>query len=233
MAVISPSPPSDVALALQRLEQGQGKGRVPVLMRPRAKTATRQLVRRLLVMRGGGNHLPCRILHEPIEPLLVDDLGHADDVAGRRPAKRAGEATVHDDQRVTHGQREQRVVHQGHEQVRVLLPPARILRQQVAVRPVIAVQRDAVTGEIENQAIIGAEFLGQPVRQQFGEALARRVLVDEKPHVEAVCVGQNGSQAPRIVGGGLEWRHAVSVVVDADNDGDATSETTGDGVRHR
>ena len=90
----------------------------------------------------------------------MHDVRHPDDASRRGPAKGARETAVHDDQRVPDRQRQERIVHERHEQVGVLFASASVLRQQITVGPVVAVQRHAMTGEIEDQPIVGPEFLG-------------------------------------------------------------------------
>ena len=74
-------------------------------------------IQRLLVVSGGGNHLPGAIGNEAIVAFLVNDFWNSRDVAANRPAKRSGKATVQNNQAVAAGQLGERFLHLRHGEV--------------------------------------------------------------------------------------------------------------------
>src|SRR5215813_12501854 len=73
----------EIGFARQSLQDGPREGRVPVVIAavsPRIAEQRRPAVARALIVRGGGNRLPGRIFHEPIEAFLMDALRQIQDV---------------------------------------------------------------------------------------------------------------------------------------------------------
>ena len=189
-----------------------------------AECTGRALVERALILRCRSDHLPCGVAHVAVEFLLVHDLHHVLHIARARPAEGAGEAGVEHDQHVPACQREQRVVHQRHVEVRRFIAALRVDGQQITVRPLVTVVRHAVASEVEQHTIIGSHARRQVLREQRGDAGLRRVGVDQCGDVVAVFRAEQFTEALRIVGGRAQLGHTIAVVIDADHDGDRVGE---------
>ena len=94
----------------------------------------------------------------------MDHVGQRAHVAGGGPAERAGEAAVEDRQHVPAGQRGQPGVQVGHGEHAGRVAGLGVLGHQVAARAVVAVQRDAVAGEVDQQAVVVAQAGRQLLR---------------------------------------------------------------------
>ena len=214
----------------QRIEQGQGEGRVQTLLAgPRAALGIPgQHVERLLIVGGGGEHLPGGGEQVAVVAFLVQDLGQCADVAGGCPAEGAGEAAVEDGEHVAAGQRGQPGVQVGHGEHAGGVAGYGVLGDQVAGRAVVAVERDAVAGEVDEQAVVVAEA----GRQFFGEERAQPLPRDglaggrlgQQECLVAVRGAQQFLQPCGVVDRGGQRRDAAAVGVDADDDGQAAPE---------
>ena len=103
-----------------------------------------------------------------------------------------------------------------------------VLGHQVAARAVVAVERDAVAGEVDQQAVV----LAQPGRQLLREEGAQTLLRDrsaggrlgQQECLVAVLGLQQLSQPRGVVDRGGQRRDAAAVGVDADDHGQAVRE---------
>lgn len=130
----------------------------------------------LLVVGRRSDDLPGGVVDVAVEPLLVDDLRRGAEVACAGPSEGACKTAVQDQQKVAAGQAFDPPAQVGHRQEALPIIGARVLRHQVARRPVVTVQRDAVTGEVDQQAVVSLDLDRQVLAQEGTELCEGDVL---------------------------------------------------------
>ena len=108
-----------------------------------------------ITMGGGGQYLPGGIADVAQIALPMDDGRKMRDIAGAAgPAEAAGETAVEDGQHVAAGQGLQPCMQFGHRQEAVTIRGVGVPEDQVALRTIIAIQRDAVLYEMSFTGLV-------------------------------------------------------------------------------
>ena len=178
-----------------------------------------QNVHRFLIVGSRGDDLPRRIEKKAIEPLLVDPLRHQRSNGSRlaRPLERARETTVENQQEMPAGQRIERALQVGHRHERLHVGRIGVGRHQVARRPIVAICGDAVSGEIEDDPVVGLDQPGHGLAEQTAQRRARHIE-HWRVHGEVLLPGQHLRQPAGVVDGCLQGRD-LFVGVDPDDEG--------------
>ena len=177
-----------------------------------------------MVVGSRGDDLPGTVFDESVEALGVHALGHrAHGAVLAGPAEGAGEAAVQDHQQVPAWQGVQGGLQLGHGDEGRQVIGHRVARDDVAGRTVVAIGRNAVAGEVEDDAVVRANGLLHRHAQQLAQLRAGGAGVNQRGmNLKAVLARwrcQQLGQAPRIVGGGAQGRNAIGVGIDADDEG--------------
>ena len=100
----------------------------------------------------------------------------------------------------------------------------RVRRQEVAIRTLVAIERDAVAGEVEQQTVVRIERRGQRLSQQGQQPRAPSLVVEQAPRLEAMIALEHLGDRSGVGDRRAQGCDVVAVRIDADDDGEVATE---------
>ena len=98
-----------------------------------------------------------------------------------------------------------------------------VLRDEITRRPVVAIQRDAVAGEVDQEPVVGLDLPWQGFVEN-GPQVGQRDVLGQQADCVSVARLQNLGNPAGVMDCGPERRDALAVVVDPDHDSVALPE---------
>lgn len=175
-AIAATSCPMQVGGAGETFQQRQRERRVIFSGVTHAERVVRRHIQRTLVRRRGGEYLPGLTGNEPAIPLLVHQPWRQNQMARRGPAKRAGKAAIENHEHVTAAQLLQRFTQCRHRQVTGCGNLVGVLRQQIALRTVAFLLRDAMSREVEDNPVLRAGQFDHRRKKRMDACGSRRFI---------------------------------------------------------